>query len=917
MKKYLIILFSAVFLAVGTIGLSYAAGEEAAGGYRDVELAYPENTKSTKSGIAAEGDTVIPSSYSSRAELPVARNQGSYGTCWAFSALASGEAGMITTESQLLGSLSDSSNTDFSEYQLARFLYNSVDDPLGNTSGDKTIGMKNYVDIGSNPMDYLDIGGNSVFSTWSMAAWKAGAEESTAAYDSIAGTNGILSDSIAFDNIAHLQNAYWINLNDTVTVKQMIMSYGGVSMSYYAVTGSSSYYNSSTYAYYQNAYTSTNHAVFIVGWDDNYSKNNFNSNKRPSKNGAWLVRNSWGSSWGDSGYFWLSYEDASITADDTWGFVFLFESADNYNYNYQYDGSSGVAYYSVEANGAVANHYEVYGIETQKLEAVSIGLYQESVSYSIQIYLDPTEGDPTSGTPLLEAPQTGTTGYVGYHTISLNEDVVLEPGLSFSVVFTFPNGADCFADSSYENGDWIRFVSSTAENQSYIKIKSNKGGDWYWYDLDGNGDCIRIKAFTNVMTDDSEEKVSIKKANATSGDDGTIETYTNGELTGNETIPVPDSITLSSASVYYSENVTCPTVTEVCDKEGNVIPQSEYRISYPSSITNFSSYEIIVTFRAASKKYTGQLKTEFTVLEDVTKRQTGITKANAGTGTNGLLTVTNCGIEISRSVIYAPATVVLNGASFSYTGAAVKPVVNAVYDKSGKKIESSHYTVTYVSSADPGTYRVTVTFQGTNYTGTLNASYTINKTMASKVGGFSGKAAGTTGIKLTWKKTNGADGYCIYRYDEATKSYINIKTITSASTLTFTDTKRKAGTAYQYKICAYKIKSVNSGALSDAVKVCTNPAKVSSFKLSKNQAASQKLSWKKVSGATGYEIYCYDTAKKKFVKIVTVKGGSKTTYTVKKRKTGVTYRYKIRAIKTEGKTTVYGQYSNELKIKKK
>lgn len=56
-------------------------------------------------------------------------------------------------------------------------------------------------------------------------------------------------------------------------------------------------------------FTMPNHAVTIIGWDDNYSKENFNKEWRPSEDGAYIVLNSWGNSFGDNGIFYISYED--------------------------------------------------------------------------------------------------------------------------------------------------------------------------------------------------------------------------------------------------------------------------------------------------------------------------------------------------------------------------------------------------------------------------------------------------------------------------------------------------------------------------------------------------------------------------------------------------------------------------------
>ncbi len=64
---------------------------------------------------------------------------------------------------------------------------------------------------------------------------------------------------------------------------------------------------SPNFAYYNPSSKRGGHAVTIIGWDDNYSRDNFSPNK-PNKDGAWLVQNSWGSSWGNEGCFWMSYE---------------------------------------------------------------------------------------------------------------------------------------------------------------------------------------------------------------------------------------------------------------------------------------------------------------------------------------------------------------------------------------------------------------------------------------------------------------------------------------------------------------------------------------------------------------------------------------------------------------------------------
>lgn len=95
-----------------------------------------------------------------------------------------------------------------------------------------------------------------------------------------------------------------MNTTSKEDVKKAVMDYGAVSISYWSDQSSdwsTQYYNSLTAAYYCPEGHITNHAVNIVGWDDDYSSDNFAT--KPEGNGAWIVRNSWGSEYGKDGYF--------------------------------------------------------------------------------------------------------------------------------------------------------------------------------------------------------------------------------------------------------------------------------------------------------------------------------------------------------------------------------------------------------------------------------------------------------------------------------------------------------------------------------------------------------------------------------------------------------------------------------------
>ena len=114
-----------------------------------------------------------------------------------------------------------------------------------------------------------------------------------------------------------------------------------------------SYYNSTYNSFYNSNHESSNHAVVVVGWDDNFSKDNFNT-PAPG-NGAWIIRNSWVTGDFDSrqaynGYFYLSYYDVAIEGKK--GYSFVFDPLNKYDYNYQYDLSARTALVYASEKGA-------------------------------------------------------------------------------------------------------------------------------------------------------------------------------------------------------------------------------------------------------------------------------------------------------------------------------------------------------------------------------------------------------------------------------------------------------------------------------------------------------------------------------------------------------------------------------------
>ncbi|MCR5785246.1 MAG: fibronectin type III domain-containing protein [Eubacterium sp.] len=466
---------------------------------------------------ASEGSSL--SSYSSidNGYVPSARNQGDYNTCWAFSTL-----GIVETSLIRQGFTSKSVN--LSELQLSYFTYNQVDDPLGNCSDD-------YATItGSN---WKDFGGTIEWALNTIFAGKGIADESTSAlsYSKMSSTS-TLSDSYAYDyDYADIEDVYYLSISSNPDlVKQAIYDYGSVSVAYHAPETNaelSKYYNSSNNAYYAysssshgpgggSSTVSANHAVTIVGWDDDFSASNFN--KTPSGDGAWLIRNSWSDSDGYNVYcyFWLSYYDVSI--DDTvYAIDATLSSSADYDNIYQYDGG---IYTWHSGYSTAANVFTSSASDYERLNSVVVSAtYDANVDYTISIYTDLDDtSDPESG--VLRSTQTGTFEYAGIYTVDLDDPVLMAKGTTYSVVVSL-SGSTYGIDCEYE-------TKTYSDNSIYVLSNVDKSsGESFVYTSDGWTDYnstssnignIRIKAYTeNISEDDiTVEQVTDVTATPTS-----------------------------------------------------------------------------------------------------------------------------------------------------------------------------------------------------------------------------------------------------------------------------------------------------------------------------------------------------------------------------------------------------------------
>jgi C1A family cysteine protease len=373
---------------------------------RDLSYLSSLESASRKSLAAGTPPQARLRKFDLRAEKRVtsARDQGMYGTCWAQAAIGSVESSWKQKTGR---------DVDLSENNL-----------VNGHGWHRTGWFGNTADTAE-----------SYFLSWRGAYLEND--------DPYAHPSAVASGKPAM----HLQEVRWIpgmrDASDTARIKSAIVSWGGLWTAYCCGDQKLSKHN----GFYYNGTNDPNHAVLVVGWDDDFSKEKFLV--QPPGNGAWLVKNSWGDDYGDKGFFYVSYFDRWFAKDKV-GPLYAFcgvESADNYSRIYQHDPfgfvepfkwSSGKKFPDFGANVFVAAADETIA---------AVGLYAlgPNTSYQISVWKgleavqvtwrnDPAGSwNPASGVRAIES-QSGTFDTAGFFTVPLAKPVPVSKGEPFSVI---------------------------------------------------------------------------------------------------------------------------------------------------------------------------------------------------------------------------------------------------------------------------------------------------------------------------------------------------------------------------------------------------------------------------------------------------------------------------------------------------
>jgi len=392
------------------------------------------------------------------------RNQGDCGSCWTFGTMASVESFLKPTETR-----------DFSEQHL------NANHGFDNAECD---------------------GGNQYMSTAYLSRWSGPLNESDVPYPYDWENSMGISNPEAYTIQKHIQQVIFLpdrtSYTDNNTVKYFLTNYGAVAFSFYY---DDPYYNSTNKSYYYSGSEYSNHMIAVVGWDDGYSASKFGTT--PPGNGAFICRNSWSSSWGESGYFYISYYDKSIEGFTSFNNA---ESNSNYAKVYQYDTLGWVQDYGWSTNKVTwaANIFTT--TDSNSLKAVSFYLNDSNAKYDIYIYKGIGSGKPRSGT--LAAQKSGSKTYPGYYTVELTSAVSLTSGTRFSVVIKFTNSTSGYAASVESPMDDYSSNATASSGQSYLSSDGTTWTDITTWTANTN---LCIKAFTGTGSSSSKPTISVNR----------------------------------------------------------------------------------------------------------------------------------------------------------------------------------------------------------------------------------------------------------------------------------------------------------------------------------------------------------------------------------------------------------------------
>lgn len=407
------------------------------------------------------------------------RDQGTSNLCWSYASSSASEAAVLKA-----GLTRDTADKLYlNPVATAYRAYKRTSDPLENTGGDW------------QSIDYMNAAGNPLKAVKLFSMWWGPVTGQNAAVDPFE------NPSFRFENGFYIPENKQNPEKYIEDIKRAVVKYGAVTFQYNNVR-EEKYYNPKA----ETGSASFPHACTVIGWDDDIPADSF-SPAPASKNGGWLIKNSYSS----LEYFYLSYDNTSSSV-----YAFTYAPAEKYDYNYYYDGN--LDDFSLRNDKIIANVFEAkkggQDGKSEVLKAVNAAVYGENITVTADIYtglenpFSEQQDVPTFGGQKAAQVQK-TFEHGGYVTLELDREVILQKGDWFSVIISVTNDAGdarvitAYKDSmtlSYSGNGFSKLTNCVGRIKAFTKLE------------DKNNQTSGT--FTNLVVparfDDEEEFISDK-----------------------------------------------------------------------------------------------------------------------------------------------------------------------------------------------------------------------------------------------------------------------------------------------------------------------------------------------------------------------------------------------------------------------
>ncbi len=481
------------------------------------------------------------------------RNQGWMGACWTFGMSSALESALLKA-------------TDFG--------FN--------------ISMNNMKTVMKySPYGALEVfeGGANLASVGYLLSWFGAIPYGADTYDEV----GKLTEPIITGRNIHVQDVIFIPNNEIpngTQIKLAILKYGSLDVSFFGQSSyddEAEYYNPKTHAQYTDLPETANHEVSIIGWDDNFPKEKFLIT--PPGNGAWIIKNSYGSEWGDNGYLYVSYYDKALLKYKPgkvtdYAVATIIENTVPYNKNYQYD----ITWLSnfAQSNGTISYMNVFEALDDDLIAGVGTYFNESGVSYTVKIFVNDE----------LKLTQEGVSPYVGYHTIKLGNYVPVKKGDVFKAVIT---------------SNWVPYLLLEDTRVHYtqnISFVSFDGKTWKdAYNL-GYINCLKVYTVADDSKIINNENITVE--------------YNSGKYFSVQVVTADGHAVGAGAVVNFTINGK--TVSAVTDANGTAKIQITQKAgTYVITTTyNGKTYNNTITVKAVADKIV--LKTKKVTVKSTAKK---------------------------------------------------------------------------------------------------------------------------------------------------------------------------------------------------------------------------------------------------------------------------------------------------------